>query len=260
MAIAAGIYYFSNNEEDWARPAVILIHSAGGNHLYWPPEVRRLGQERIYAIDLPGHGKSEGFGRQSIADYARCVLDFMDALKIRKAVFVGHSMGGAIALTLAAEHTRRTLGIGLISSSARPRVNPTLLEDITSPSNFPIAAQKITDWSFARTADARLKELALKRLLEVRPSVLQGDLNACDSYDGSARLGKIKVPALIMCGTEDKMTPPHHSQMLKDKIKGSILKMVDGSGHMLMLENPQAVGKTLELFLKSIIYQPGAAE
>ncbi len=260
MSIAAGIYYFSNNEDQWSRPATILIHGAGGNHLYWPPEVRRMGAERIYAIDLPGHGKSEGFGRQSIPDYAHCVLDFMDALKIRKAIFVGHSMGGAIAMTLALEHPRRTLGLGLVSSSARPRVNPTLIDDLASPSTFPIAAQKITDWSFSLETDARLKEQALRRLMEVRPSVLLGDLTACDSFDATPRLGKIKVPTLIMCGGQDKMTPIHHSQTMKDKIKTAVLQNIDGAGHMLMLENPQAVASTLHLFLKSIIYQPGAAE
>ena len=63
MPQAAGMYYFSSGEDDWSRPAVILLHGAGGNHLHWPPEIRRLAGQRIYAPDLPGHGKSDGIGR-----------------------------------------------------------------------------------------------------------------------------------------------------------------------------------------------------
>src|SRR5512144_1734171 len=100
MPVAASLYYFSHNEDERSRPPIILIHGAGGTHLSWPPEVRRLPDQRVYAVDLPGHGKSEGIGRQSISAYARNLVAFMDAAKLSKAVIVGHSMGGAVALTL----------------------------------------------------------------------------------------------------------------------------------------------------------------
>ncbi len=260
MAIAAGMYYFGNNENDWSRPAVFLMHGAGGNHLYWPPEIRRMGGERIYAVDLPGHGKSEGIGRQLIADYARAILDLLDTLKIRKAIFVGHSMGGAIALHLGIHNPSRVLGLGLVSTGARLRVSPQLLDNLVSPSTFPLAAQQITEWSYSSNADSRLKEISLQRLMEVRPSVLQGDLLACDAFDCHDRLGRIKAPTLVLCGTADRMTPLAHSQVLHDKIKNSLLHTVDGAGHNVMLENPVAVANNLKLFIKSIPYQPGAPE
>ena len=63
------------------RPPVILIHGAGGTHLSWPPQIRRLSDEHIFAIDLPGHGKSGGAGRQSIDEYADDVIAFMKDLR-----------------------------------------------------------------------------------------------------------------------------------------------------------------------------------
>jgi pimeloyl-ACP methyl ester carboxylesterase len=259
MPLAAGIYYFSNEEESWARPAVILIHGAGGCHLNWPPEIRRLSGQRVYALDLPGHGKSGGIGRQAIEDYARSVLDFMDSLKIRKAIFVGHSMGGAIALYLGLHNPSRTLGLGLIATGPRLRVSPALLEKTANPATFALAVESINNLMFGPQAEPRLKELSAQRMIEVRPAVLHGDFLACDAYDEAHLLGRIKAPSLIVCGTEDSMTPLRLSEQLKTRIKDSILYTIESVGHMVMLEAPQKVAAPLQLFLNGIVYQPGEA-
>lgn len=257
MPLCNGTYYFANEEDNWARPAVILLHGAGGNHLFWPPEIRRLTGQRIYALDLPSHGKSEGVGRQSISNYAEAVLDFMDALKLRKAIFVGHSMGGAIALWLGIHRPARTLGLSLIATAPRLRVSPELLENTSNPTTCPLAVKTIVDWSFSESAEARLKELACKRLSESRSSVLHGDFIACASYDESNFLGRIKAPTLIICGAQDKMTPVYLSQAMHERIKGSLLHVIDRAGHMVMLEQPLAVARLLDLFLNMIDYRPG---
>lgn len=257
MPISNRTYYFSNDEDNWARPAIILLHGAGGNHLFWPPEIRHLAGQRIYALDLPSHGKSEGIGRQSISDYAESVLAFMDSLKLRKAVFVGHSMGGAIALWLGIHRPARTLGLGLVATAPRLRVSQELLENAANLATCPLAVKTIIEWSFSPSTDARLKELASKRMSEVRSSVLHGDLQACAAYDETNLLGRIKAPALIVCGSEDKMTPFYLSQAMRERIKNALLHKVDGAGHMVMLEQPLVVAKVLDLFLNTIDYRPG---
>ncbi len=260
MPQAAGMYYFSSGEEDWSRPAVIFLHGAGGNHLHWPSEIRRLEGQRIYAPDLPGHGKSDGIGRQSIADYAGCVLAFMDVLKIRKAIFVGHSMGGAIALHLALNHARRTLAMALINTAPTLRVPTGLLENTLTPATLSLAVKQLGDLAFSPQAEPRLKDNAVQRMNEIRSSVLHGDFLACNAFDVFARLGRIKVPTLILSGTDDKMVPPHYAQTMHQKIKNSLLLSMDGAGHMLMLENPLAVTKSLGLFLTGVEYQPGSRD
>lgn len=253
------MYYFEHGAETWGRPAVILLHGAGGNHLSWPPETRRLPGQRLYALDLPGHGKSDGIGRQSIADYARCVLDFMDALKIRKAVFIGHSMGGAIALSLGLHHPSRTLGLGLLGTAPRLRVSAELLTNSATQAAFPLAVKTLVDWSFGPQADPRTRELAAQRLSEIRYSVLNGDLLACDAYDEANLLGRIKAPSLVICGSEDRMVPSYTSRAMQARLKNSLLQVIDGAGHNVMLEQPLAVAKLLHLFLETIVYQPGEA-
>lgn len=260
MPQAAGMYYFANGEDDWSRPAVILLHGAGGNHLHWPSELRRLEGQRIYAPDLPGHGKSDGIGRQSIADYADCVLAFMDDLKVRKAIFVGHSMGGGIALHMAANHARRTLGIGLICTGPTLRMPPGLLENTITPATLPLAVKKLADLAFSPQADQRLKDNAIQRMSEIRSSVLHGDFVACNAFNVFARLGRIKTPTIIMTGVDDQIIPSHYAQTMHQKIKNSLLHSIEGAGHMLMLENPLVVTKSLGLFLSGIEYQPGSRD
>src|SRR5512136_3354839 len=92
-------YALHRNQADGVP--VLLIHGAGENHLVWPIGLRRLPGTIVYAIDLPGHGKSTGTGRSTIADYAEWLRSFLAALPVPAAVFIGHSMGGAIAQQLA---------------------------------------------------------------------------------------------------------------------------------------------------------------
>lgn len=252
MPTAAGLYYFAHGEEVQDNLPVILIHGAGGNHLIWPPQVRRLNGQRILAVDLPGHGKSEGVGRQAIDEYARAIVDFMKALHLPPAIVVGHSMGSGITLWLALRFPKRVRGLGLVGAGAKLRVAPPTLESAANPSSFPMLVQTVTENSYSLEADPRLKELGAQRMAETRPSVFYGDFLACDAFNVMEKVNKIRVPTLIVCGTEDRMTPVRNSTFLHDQIEGSELRLVEGAGHMVMLEKPDEVANLLENFLESI--------
>jgi pimeloyl-ACP methyl ester carboxylesterase len=88
MPFAVKIYY--QIHQDAADLPLVLLHGAGGNHLSWPPELRRLAGFRVYALDLPGHGKSPGRGQQSIEAYLIALRDWMQAVELHRAVFIGH--------------------------------------------------------------------------------------------------------------------------------------------------------------------------
>jgi len=257
MPTAAGLYYFIHNAEATARPPVILIHGAGGTHLNWPPQIRRLEGRPILAVDLPGHGKSEGVGRQVIGEYAGDLVRFMDALKIRAAILVGHSMGSAIALTLAIEYPKRVLGLGILGGGVRLQVSPDLLQNAANSSAFSSVVQWVTENSYGPQADSRLKELGAMRMAETRPPVLYGDFLACDDFHALDALPRIKVPTLILVGEQDKMTPPRLSRVLNSGIPGSCLVTLPETGHMLMLEQPELVADSLSEFLSSVPYQAG---
>ena len=258
MPITAGIYYSLSQDNLTNRLPVVLIHGAAGSHLSWPSDVRRLPGHRVYALDLPGHGKSqECGGQQSIGGYARLVVDWLDALKLRRAVLVGHSMGSALALELAIHHPERVLGIGLLGSGVRLRVHPELLSAAASPTTYLKAVETLVSRSFSPKASPRLAELAGQRMVDTRQSVLYGDLLACNTFDVSERITQVRRPALVMCGIDDLMTPLRYSQYLADAIGGARLHLVPAAGHMLMLEQPRAVAEALGGWLDTVPFRPG---
>ncbi len=257
MPVTNNIFYFSNGAENATRPPLIFIHGAGGTHLHWPHQIRRMPNQRVLALDLPGHGKSAGFGSQSISDYANQIVEFLDAARLNAAVFFGHSMGSAIALTLALEFPKRVLGLGLVGSGARLSVNPQILESTASDLLFPHAIKLINEAEFSANVNPRLKELAAQRMNEIRPSVLHGDFLACNEFDVMSRLGEISKSTLILCGADDILTPVKYSEFLHAQIANSRLVIVPNAGHMVMLEAPQTVADEIGAFADSIRFRAG---
>jgi pimeloyl-ACP methyl ester carboxylesterase len=257
MPIATGLHYFLHEGGRPARPPLVLLHNVGGDHLSWPPEIRRLPEARVFSLDLPGHGKSNGPGRQSVADYAASVVDFMDGAGLSRAVFVGHAMGGAIALTLALEYPQRTAGIVLISTGPRLPVDTSALENAANPATFLQAVETLQKQMCIPQTPKRLKDQIFRQLSSVRLTLLHGDLRACDQFDLTTRLDVIRTPVLVLCGADDQLTPPRFSQTLAEQIPGAALQIIDAAGHLVMLEQPRRVTGILSVFLKAIPYTPG---
>ena len=257
MPMLSEIYYSENTPENREVLPVVLIHGAGGNQLYWPSEIRRLPGYRMYALDLPGHGRSEGRGLQSISGYARQVVEWLVALDMHQAVFVGHSMGSAIALTLALDYPEHVLAVGVVGGSARLRVAPEILAELASPTTLHNAVRIILEGSFSPQTDPRLVELAGKRMLETRSTVLQGDFMACENFDRLADVSKITQPTFILCGADDRMTPLRYSQFLAGAIAGSTLRIIPEAGHMVQIEKPLETAAALSEFFQTVPYHPG---
>ena len=258
MPVSDNLYYSFHCERDTETPPLVLIHGAGGTHLYWPPEIRRLRSYCVYALDLPGHGKSSIVdGQQSIGEYARHLLQWLESLKVRRAVLIGHSMGGAIALAMAIHHPEYVVGLGLIGSGSRLRVQPELLNYAADQTTFYKAIDLLVTHSFSAHAPSRLIELATRRLSETRQSVLYGDLLACDRFDAMDQLSSVRQPTLVMCGADDQMTPLRFAQFLSNTIPDARLNIIPSAGHMAMLEQPDLVANSLFSFLQEISFLPG---
>jgi pimeloyl-ACP methyl ester carboxylesterase len=212
----------------------------------------------MFALDLPGHGKSSGTGHQTIEGYATDVARFIQSLGLSTAVLLGHSMGGAIALEMASRDPKRVLGLGLLATGARLPVAPEILRASADPARFFEAVALLEELSFAPQTSLRLRKSAADRLRETRPAVLHGDVLACDAFDITPRLADIAVPTVILCGAEDRMTPPRYSAFLQARIRGASLDILPNAGHMVMLEQPDEVAAQIEMFVNSMQYRPGA--
>ncbi|HKZ54694.1 MAG TPA: alpha/beta fold hydrolase [Anaerolineales bacterium] len=230
-------------------PPLILIHGAGGTRLHWPPQIRRMPGKHVLAADLPGHGESPGEGEGTIDAYADRLWCWLDAIGQERVVLVGHSMGGAIALTMALGVRQKVAGLVLVGSGAALPVNPRILELAADATSAAKAVDLIIRWAFAPSATARLVELSRTRMASAPSRVLQADFLACDRFDLRARLGEVAAAGLILCGRHDRMTPLSSSETLLQGIPGARLAVIEDAGHMVMLEQPEAVTAVLRRFL-----------
>ncbi|MFN2291207.1 MAG: alpha/beta fold hydrolase [Anaerolineae bacterium] len=243
------VYYAHRRPVPAAQAPVVFVHGAGGTHQHWLYQVRDLPQAVSYAPDLPGHGRSGGLGRDRVPAYGDWLMSFLDELALQEAVLVGHSMGGAIILEMALRYPKRVAGLGLVATGARLRVAPALLEALRQEPE--VGVKLIAEWAFGPEASEEMVRLARRQMTMIPPDVLYGDFLACDGFDVVARLGEIEAPAFVLCGTQDRMTPVKYATYLRDEIDGATLTLVEGAGHMVMLEQPQAVSMALAHFLES---------
>lgn len=235
---------------DSAKPLLIFIHGAGQDHSNWQLPARWFAWHghSVLAVDLPGHGRSEGPPLETILDMAHWIGRLIDAANVKRAAIVGHSMGGAIAVEAAAAFPERISRIALLGTALSMPVNDALL---TAARDAPEQAhQMITAWSHGPRAKIGgnpapglwMSGGTMALLGRNRPGTLHAAFAACNSWKfGPEAAGRVRCPALALIGASDSMTPPKIGQALADKIAGSRTVIVPHSGHMLMYEAPDAV-------------------
>ena len=253
MPEAAGIAYSRVNQgAETGRPPVVLIHGAGSSHLFWPGEFRRMAGWDVYALDLPGHGRSGGAARQSVGEYARQVLEWMKSLGMFRAALVGHSLGGAVALHLALEHPDRAAALALLCSAAFFDVPPLFL-DLLDNQKMPEPA---LNWLSERLVQADTPEAVKERILadvrKVRQGVLIADWRACAHFDCRSRLKRCYVHTWAAAGKRDRLLAPAAASGLRALPNGAV-QVYPTAGHLLPLEQPQHCAADLQQFLRSCL-------
>jgi pimeloyl-ACP methyl ester carboxylesterase len=241
------IWFVDHRDVTVHLPVTILVHGAGGTHLDWPAELRRLPEANAIVVDLPGHGRSPGSGRQTVGAYAADIIAVMDALRLPQAIIGGHSMGGAIATTMALQYPARVLGLILIGTGAKLGVRPDILNGIMTETSRTVAL--LVGLYYGKTGTDSMRRRSTQRLMEFSPLIVSQDYAACNLFDIREHVGQIKQPTLIVGGTDDKLTPFKFSEFLHEKIMGSVLVKVEGGGHMMMLEQPEFVAEAVRKWL-----------
>ncbi|PKN51666.1 MAG: hypothetical protein CVU55_10520 [Deltaproteobacteria bacterium HGW-Deltaproteobacteria-13] len=245
----------SESESGAHKQSLVFLHGSGSDHSAWSHQYARLRKQyKMVALDLPGHGRSEGNGENDVKRYGAWLKKLLDILDLNQAVLVGHSLGAAIALQFAIDHSEAIAGIVCIGAGMKMPVNPFFLDYLkTNPAQMPAeVAQLISKYSVAKENRPQFLVPLQKSISQAKVGILYGDLFACNELDLTQSTDKIKVPALIICGAEDKMTPPDLSRALAAGIKGAKLEIVAGAGHMVMMEKPAEFNVSLNNFAASI--------
>jgi len=239
-------FYYSGHKRKDGLP-LLFCHGSGGGHHHWlyqlknlPPFINPL------SVDLPGHGRSEGKAREDIGLYRDWLRRFVKALGLEQFLLGGHSMGGALALAYALQYPEEVRGLILVGTGARLRVRPSFLEELSRGS----VPEAMLESLYDPDAPGELVKRGRREIENSDPSVYLADLKACDSFDIMECLHRIKAPTLIICGSEDRMTPVKYSRFLDQNIPRSRLEIIDKAGHMVMLEQPEAVNRAIAQFVE----------
>jgi pimeloyl-ACP methyl ester carboxylesterase len=234
---------------------ILLIHGAGMNARTWSSQLRGLSQEHdVIAVDLPGHGASPLPDEAGLAEY----VDAANAvLKDRggPVMIAGHSLGGAVALALAAHKPDRVKGLMLIStcmklSHANRRVDE-LLHALPMPLRK-VLLDASMHAMFGPGASGQAVQHGLQDLLACSPAAVDRDIEIARSMDLEDAARSLRIPVRLLCGSADSVTPVSASQHLVDVIPGAKLEVVHAAGHMLPLERPDTVGERILQFANSL--------
>jgi len=228
---------------DPSAPAVLLLHGAGQAGVVWLDQVAALAAagRRPLAVDLPGHGQSEGNPPASIGGGADWCFRFLDALAIEATAVAGFSMGALTALEMAARAPDRMRSLALCGVAARMPVHPKL--PALAEANDPEAAQLIGRWGHE---NANMSDETIALMAAAGPGVLHAGLKACDDYkDALEAAGRVSCPAVLVLGEKDLMTPPEGAAALAEALADARTVILPGCGHMMMVEASEQVSAEL---------------
>jgi len=230
------------------KATIVFIHGSGGSHRLWGGQVDALAAHvNTVALDLPGHGRTGGAGRDSVADYAGVVDDFIAAIGTPHPVPCGLSLGGAIVQQLLLDRPKRFKAGILMGTGARLKVLPAIFEALAG--DFKGFLEMLDKFAFSPATPGEVKAPVLADTAACDPSVTSGDFMACDRFDVMSRLPEMAVPVLVVTAEDDRMTPPKYGQFLKAHIPGASRVHLQAAGHLMPVEQPEALNRAILDFL-----------
>ncbi len=234
------------------KPTLVMVHGAGGHSIIWQYQIHGLKDAcNTLALDLPGHGETHGPPRSRIADYAAWLARLLGEAFEQPPFLMGHSMGGAIVQETAMGSSAGVLrGLVLAGTAARLQVAPAFLEGMAS--EFEKSVDAFIGYAYAKETDPQLVREGARLMKEAGPEVMQADFLACDRFDRRREVAALDLPCLILCGEQDKLTPPALSESLNRSLKGSELRLLTAAGHMAMIEAPDAFNQAVRNFIRRL--------
>lgn len=240
------------------QPVVVFLHGSGMDHTVWQLQARYFAWHgrSVLAVDMPGHGRSEGPALTTIEAMADWVFALLDAAGVDRAALVGHSMGAAVALEAAGRQPDRVTAIALCGTAAEMPVHPDLLKAAEAGEH--VALDLIASWGLdrrahlggARAPGAWMMGGVVRLLEQGRDAVVGTDLRASNDYQGAmAAAARLTCPVLFVLGDRDRMTPVKAARPLADAIGGARVDIIPQSGHMMMVEQPDRTLDSLRTIL-----------
>lgn len=242
------IYYEAPNLSSPALP-IVFVHGAGGSSHKWLSQLAYLQSKyRPVAVDLPGHARSGGQSSRDLGDYREFIKSFAETLNLGPFVLAGHSMGGAITLEFARQYPEMLTGMILVGTGAKLGVAPDFLEFFRQGNNPPNFRQL----AYSDSTPDEVFYQGEKDFKLTSNYVRYDDFMACNSFDVRSSLSKMNIPALILCGNEDVLTPVKYSEYLQTNLPQACVEIIPKASHMVMIEQSEAVNTAIAKFLENL--------
>ncbi|RYG93088.1 acetoin dehydrogenase dihydrolipoyllysine-residue acetyltransferase subunit [Loktanella sp. IMCC34160] len=233
---------------------VLLIHGFASDSTSWVPLEAHLKHRPLIRIDLPSHGKSPRLRIDSFADLAAEIRRAFDGLGVEKVDLIGHSLGGALALSLADTRPRSIASLTLIAPAGLgPQINGDALTGICRATRVEslkpwlgalVADDSLISDAYARAAMASRNDPAQRAAQARLADVVFPD--GVQSFDLKAALDRLDMPTRMIWGRQDAILPWKHALRAPGQVA---LHFFDGVGHMPQFECAEEVGKLLRAAL-----------
>lgn len=239
-------------------PAVVLHHPLATNLAFWDElTASLLPHYRVLRFDARGHGRSEApIGRYSFDTLADDVVALMDHVGVRRAAFVGLSMGGMVGQVLGLRHPGRFSALAIVSSTSRvaPELRALWHDRVAVAREKGMGSQvapAMQRWVAEANRQSRPDLVArFSQMIETTPiEGYAGWCGAIEHLDLTDTLGAITLPVRVIVGAVDPATPVAASEVIHRAIAGSDLIVLPGVSHMLSSEDPAAFHAALQPFL-----------
>ena len=241
--------YVRSRPLDSATPPPLLLHGSCGDGTVWGRQMAALGGRLPLLIpDLPAHGRSDGPAAPTVDDLAAQLICLADHLHIDRFALAGHSLGGAVALHLAARYPQRITALTLVGTAARFSIDPGYLDLLAR--DFDAAAQASCRAAYSPESVTALRQRGLTMLRHAGRTTLAHDLRLCRAFDGRRNAAAITAPTLVICGEHDTITPVAQARDLSRRITAARLQVVSQAGHMVMIEQCDAVTTAIEALVR----------
>lgn len=241
---------------------IIFAHGLGVDSSVWLSAIEALESRRdcrIITYDLPGHGeRTHRGGRGSMGALVRDVESLADDLDIRRAVIVGHGLGGMIAQGLAVKRLDIVRAMVLVNTSAKLGAKEqwaAQIETIRSGNHLEFIAQLWAKWIRKSDRDNPVFASWKRKLENTDPNALAAAIEAISGTDFYTPISGLGLPTLGISAYNDKMFPPDLMRETLDVIKGADFKIMPRVGHLSMVESPQEFAHLLDTFLHQIGHQ-----
>ncbi len=236
-----------------AGEVVMCLHGAGGNGAVFEDLLERLAKSHSpLAFDQPGHGRSGSLDSLgSIDRMSGFTHALLEKLGLRAPVLLGHSMGGALALGYALEHPGSVRALVLVGSGAHFPIPDELVALMRRVTEGKEQRQLRRD-AYSPSASPEVMRRGFREDMKTDPRVGYGDLLACRDWNVQGRLGDLDLPVLVVVG-EDEVAPlREQADLLAERIPGARQVVIAKAGHMVPLEQPEALAEAVEDFLAEL--------